>query len=334
MKKTLFAASAVLVVLCSCNRIPTTRFMGEMTGLETVEIKSEVSETDTVIALKDGKFDVRLSCSPETPALFIAGGDTLEFLPDGTVLIAGLDAEGRLSIKSKTPKKSANVAFGKYLAWDEKNPPLQEIGDTCQAYIRAFPESYVAYLAMLKAIGAEVFDDATLNDLYGIMTGAFNHDPVIQWSRQCLNDRLATAEGTPFVDMVIDQDPENRGKNVKRLSDFVGKGKYVLAHFWSSRDTASCKSVETIKEIYLKYGSEDFDVVSIAVYDIIPQTVKAAAELGITWNQIINAEHMGTSIYGFEKIPYLILFGPDGIILKRGLKLEELDAKISETLGR
>ena len=334
MKKSLFAALALLVVFCGCHRVRTTKFQGELPGLNTVEIKSEVSETDTVVTLKEGKFNLKLSYSPETPAMFIANGDTIEFLPDGTTLIASLKADGKPVIVSKTPNKSAYEAFKKYLVWDKKNPGIQEIKDSCQNFIQSFPESYVAYLAMVKAVGVKAFDDATLNELYQMMTPAFNSDPVIQKSRQCLRDRLTTAEGTPFVDMVIDQNPENRGQDVKKLSDYVGKGKYVLAHFWSSQDTVSCNSVAAIKGIYDKYNGDDFDVVSIAVYDYIPQTIAAAKTLGITWNQIINAEHIGTDIYGFEETPFLMLFGPDGIILKRNLSLDELDAQISKTLGR
>ena len=68
--------------------------------------------------------------------------------------------------------------------------------------------------------------------------------------------------------------------------------------------------------------------------DEIAATKKAAKELGITWHQIINAGHLATDVYGFEFIPYLILFGPDGTILKRNIQIDDLEAEVAKALGR
>ena len=63
-------------------------------------------------------------------------------------------------------------------------------------------------------------------------------------------------------------------------------------------------------------------------------TAKAAEEHGVVWNQIVNAQKTPTDIYGIEGIPHLILFGPDGTIVKRGdaLRGEGLDAFLSSIL--
>ena len=54
----------------------------------------------------------------------------------------------------------------------------------------------------------------------------------------------------------------------------------------------------------------------------------------MTWNQIVNAQRIPTDIYGIDGIPQLILFGPDGTILKRNLRGEEISAEVASRLGR
>ena len=64
-----------------------------------------------------------------------------------------------------------------------------------------------------------------------------------------------------------------------------------------------------------------------------PEDSKAAAEeLGISWNQIINAQQGPTDLYGIEGIPHIILFGPDGTILKRDLRGEAIRKAVADCL--
>lgn len=125
---------------------------------------------------------------------------------------------------------------------------------------------------------------------------------------------MSTEEGSMFTDFEIEQ-PDG---SIAKLSDYVGKGKYILVDFWASWCGPCKREIPNIKAAYEKYAGDKFDVLSVAVWDKPEDTAKAAAEHGVTWNQIVNAQKIPTDIYGIEGIPHLILFGPDGTILKRG----------------
>ena len=61
-------------------------------------------------------------------------------------------------------------------------------------------------------------------------------------------------------------------------------------------------------------------------------TKKAIEDLKITWPQILNAQNTPSELYGFNGIPHIILFGPDGTIVARDLRGDALKAKVKEMM--
>ena len=50
----------------------------------------------------------------------------------------------------------------------------------------------------------------------------------------------------------------------------------------------------------------------------------------MNWNQIVDAKNVPTDIYGIMGIPHIILFGPDGTIIKRGLYGESIEEEVAK----
>jgi len=139
-----------------------------------------------------------------------------------------------------------------------------------------------------------------------------------------------TAVGRPFVDFTIANG--NIDGTAASLSDYVGKGKYVLVDFWASWCVPCRMETPIIAEVYNKYKGERFEVLGVAVMDRRDESLKALEEDGSTWPQILDAQMIPTEMYGIQGIPHIILFGPDGVIIARNLRGDNLKEKIAEVM--
>ena len=138
-----------------------------------------------------------------------------------------------------------------------------------------------------------------------------------------------TSEGAMFVDFSAEYD----GKTQK-LSDFVGKGKYVLVDFWASWCGPCRREIPNLIDVYNKYKGSKFEVIGVATWDEPDDTKKAIAELNIPYPQIMNAQKAGSDAYGIRGIPEIILFAPDGKIVKRGLRGSDIEIEVKKCLGK
>lgn len=153
----------------------------------------------------------------------------------------------------------------------------------------------------------------------------FCKDSVLIKEKANLLVQAETSEGKMFKDFAA----EYEGKTVK-LSDYVGKGKYVLVDFWASWCAPCKKEIPNLIKVYNAYKGDKFEVLGVATWDKPEDTKKSIAALGIPYPQMLNAQYAGSDAYGITGIPQIILFGPDGKILKRNLRGEQIEKTIQE----
>jgi len=137
----------------------------------------------------------------------------------------------------------------------------------------------------------------------------------------------ATDSGKKFKDFTV----YYKGKE-QNLSDYVGKGKYVLVDFWASWCGPCMQEIPNLINVYKKYAGENFDVLGVAVNDKPQNTEQAIEKLGIPYPQIIGAGGEISALYGINAIPHLILFAPDGTIVQRGMRGPQIEEAVKKAL--
>ena len=57
-------------------------------------------------------------------------------------------------------------------------------------------------------------------------------------------------------------------------------------------------------------------------------------DLKIEWPVILDAQAIPTDLYGISGIPHIILFAPDGTIVKRGLRGQAMKDLVAEEMAK
>lgn len=123
------------------------------------------------------------------------------------------------------------------------------------------------------------------------------------------------------------------GLTYTRWDEQVGKGNYTLAFFWASWSEEARAQLPHVKEIYQKYAGK-VKVLGVTYGDEISDSMEAISEWGITFPSFVFVEDADPDgRFDIDTIPTIILFGPDGSIVARDIKGEEIEKAVKRALG-
>lgn len=148
-------------------------------------------------------------------------------------------------------------------------------------------------------------------------------------SVEAVKNRMATQPGNKFRDFAVTYN----GKT-SRLSDYAGKGKYLLVDFWASWCGPCKRQLPVLKELYKQYKDQGLEVLGVAVWDDPEDTKEAIKEHELPWPTILDAQNIPTDLYGITGIPCIMLIGPDGTILSRDKQDDELRADVAAAISK
>ena len=342
MKTKLFATAFAAFMLASCTSKPgdVTKITGVVNDAAVTEVKVFHNGVDTTLAVTDGKFYIELPADVASYGMLMSADRKY-----GTYLISdGTEMELVFENEDITVNSKPEYVQSAYSAYSAKAEAFAEAKDTEGAEalwfetVKANPANAIATLVVSDAM-YELAPEKMIELISEIQEPVRSSRFVAMREKEA-NAQLNTKPGMMFTDFAVEHvygydrsvDPQPLKKQVK-FSDYVGKGTYVLVDFWSPWCGPCRREIPNIQKVYNDYKKKGLEILSIAVWERKPQshTIETAAELGMDWHHINNAQSVPTDIYGIGGIPHLMLIGPDGTILERGFHgLEGIEAAVAK----
>ncbi|MCL2413954.1 MAG: AhpC/TSA family protein [Bacteroidales bacterium] len=142
-----------------------------------------------------------------------------------------------------------------------------------------------------------------------------------------------TQVGQPFTDLRM-PDPDG---NYIALSDFVGKG-YVMIDFTATWCGPCRVGKPAMIATFNRFKDRGFNIVGVWFDRDHDTWINGMNALNMPdWPQMSDLrfwESEGARLYAISSIPHSVLIDPNGIIIARGLRGDDLDKKLEELLGK
>lgn len=357
--KTVFLPLSLLLLITACTPkvSETTRITGRVEGgtADRAGVYMMDGNLNEQIELKDNGFSYELPTNKAVVATFTCRIDgkevnlpvipdgselTLTFRPDGT----SIRSSNRKSLNYKMQETEQIYAEMRRLSSNQmalqregapkaqidsvavlERPVLESLQERHRKNIDEQKDNYLSVQGISYLQG--LYSDEQLDSLIRTLAPEVVETARIQMLLHDVQARLRTREGMPFADFHVDT-----GNGTVSLSDYVGKGKYVVADFWASWCQPCIAEMPYLKEVYKKYNGADVILLGITNYEKPEVSRAAAQELGLPWDQICCPTLEAMETYGISGIPHIILFGPDGTILRRHLHGAQVGQVLEEYL--
>ncbi len=146
--------------------------------------------------------------------------------------------------------------------------------------------------------------------------------------RRLARENLTIGDEAPEIIL-----PDTEGE-MKALSSL--RGKYVLIDFWAAWCTPCREANPQLKGIYEQYHEKGFEIYGISLDRTRDQWLQGIREDEINWIQVSDLRFWSSpviNLYNVEGIPYNVLIDPDGLIIEKGVRPNELETILAGIFG-
>ena len=122
----------------------------------------------------------------------------------------------------------------------------------------------------------------------------------------------------------------------RRLSEWCGKGRYVLIDFWASWCGPCRAEMPNVTACYEKYHAKGLDIVAISFDTNKDAWLRAINTMKMPWvhlSDLAGWNSLGATTYDIKGIPANILLDGDGNIIDIDLRDYMLEEKLAKIFG-
>jgi len=227
-------------------------------------------------------------------------------------------------------EKRMDTAFTSPIYADEHTAVLQ-LKELDKQFAKENPDNYGSLLALAEAGGTNI-DASVIGPLYDGLSARLQHTE----DGKRLADKIETARKTGIGATAPDFTQNDTSSKPVKLSDF--RGKYVLLDFWASWCGPCRKENPNYVKAYQLYKGKNFTLLSVSLDRPGEKDAWLAAirKDSLEWTQVSDLKYWYNEVaklYDIRAVPQNFLIDPNGKIIARNLRGEDLLNKLNELLG-
>ena len=196
------------------------------------------------------------------------------------------------------------------------------------AYLKNNSSSPVALYALKQYAGWDI-DADKVEPLFAALPASTQQLP----SAVLLKDQIEIAKKTGIGKTAMDFTQNDTLGVPVSLSSF--RGKYVLVDFWASWCGPCRQENPNVVKVFNQYKDKGFTVLGVSLDrpNAKDKWLKAIHDDNLTWTQVSDLKFWDNEVakqYGIKAIPQNLLINPQGIIIGKNLRGEDLEQKLNE----
>ncbi|QEC44247.1 TlpA disulfide reductase family protein [Pseudobacter ginsenosidimutans] len=202
-----------------------------------------------------------------------------------------------------------------------------EMRVTKAAFVADYPDSYLS-LDLVREQSA-IIEYEKFGPLFYTLSERLRKTASANAMEARLEIAKKTAIGQPAMDFVLN-DTTGTPLSLSSL-----KGKYVLVDFWASWCGPCRQENPYLVKAYEKFSNSGFQILSVSIDTQKPAWLKAIREDGLNWlhaSDLKGGKGEVARMYDIRAVPQNFLVDPNGVIIAKNLRSQQLEEKLNEVL--